>query len=106
SYSDQERLIAASRFNYGLLWHLQDMTKNLIAPAIVFAFMIADIVLGRATAFDWTLLAVFIVLSGIGLTVGLHRLFSHGAFVPTRGFKIVLGALGSMCWQRPLFLWV
>ena len=105
-YTDDDRLIDASRFRYGPLWHLQDMGKNLIAPVIGFAFMIADIVLGRATAFDWTLLAVFIVLSGIGLTVGLHRLFSHGAFVPTRAFKIVLGALGSMCWQRPLFLWV
>lgn len=106
NYADQAALADASRFRHGLLWHIQDFGKNFAAPFVGFLIMLADIFQGRATGFEWSLLALFIVLSGIGLTVGLHRLFSHGAFVPVRGFKIALGVLGSLVWQRPLFLWV
>lgn len=41
-----------------------------------------------------------------GVTVGFHRLFTHKAFKPNRGTKIVLAILGSMAIEGPLIRWV
>lgn len=53
------------------------------------------------------LLAVgFYALAGHGVTVGLHRYFTHGAFKANRGLKLALGMAGSMAVQGPLIRWV
>jgi stearoyl-CoA desaturase (delta-9 desaturase) len=41
-----------------------------------------------------------------GITVGFHRLFTHRSFQCVRLVKIVLGVLGSMAAQGPVFFWV
>lgn len=45
-------------------------------------------------------------LSLIGITVGFHRYFSHGAFQTSPIIRILLGILGSMSAQGPLIYWV
>jgi stearoyl-CoA desaturase (delta-9 desaturase) len=59
--------------------------------------------------FGWLelgLLAVMYLLSGLGVTVGFHRLFTHKAFQTTRPVRAVLGVLGSMAFEGPLLSWV
>jgi stearoyl-CoA desaturase (delta-9 desaturase) len=46
------------------------------------------------------------VLSGLGITVGFHRLFTHRAFETSRAVELVFVVLGSMAAQGPLFRWV
>jgi stearoyl-CoA desaturase (Delta-9 desaturase) len=50
--------------------------------------------------------AVLYVLTGIGTTVGLHRLFAHRAFVAATPVRATLGVLGTMAMQGPLIRWV
>ncbi|NUR83045.1 MAG: acyl-CoA desaturase, partial [Nonomuraea sp.] len=39
---------------------------------------------------------IFYTISGLGVTVGYHRYFTHGSFKANRGLKIALGIAGSL----------
>jgi stearoyl-CoA desaturase (Delta-9 desaturase) len=52
------------------------------------------------------LTALLYVLTGIGTTVGLHRLFAHRAFAAATGVRATLAVLGTMAMQGPLIRWV
>jgi stearoyl-CoA desaturase (delta-9 desaturase) len=76
-----------------------------------FAALIAVIVCGAAFGFapslvDCILASIFYAITGYGVTVGLHRYFTHGSFKANRGLKIGLGIAGSMAVQGPLIRWV
>ncbi|MFO0873205.1 MAG: fatty acid desaturase [Phycisphaerales bacterium] len=82
---------------------------NLGAVVIPFAGLVAAMVLLWGVAFSWTHLAVFAVmyvLTGLGITVGFHRLFTHRSFDTPRPVAILLAVLGSMAVQGPLLEWV
>ena len=54
-------------------------------------------------------LIVFIVMylaTGLGVTVGFHRLFTHRSFKAKRGVRIALATLGSMAIEGPVVAWV
>jgi stearoyl-CoA desaturase (delta-9 desaturase) len=46
------------------------------------------------------------VLTGLGITVGFHRLFTHRAFETSPVVQSILGILGSMAIEAPLLKWV
>ena len=48
----------------------------------------------------------FYCLTGLGVTVGLHRYFTHGAFKANRGLRIALAVAGSLAFQGPVTKWV
>ncbi|EWC61724.1 Fatty acid desaturase [Actinokineospora spheciospongiae] len=50
--------------------------------------------------------AVFFVFTGLGVTVGYHRFFTHGAFKATRWLKVVLAVAGGMSLQGSVTEWV
>ncbi len=57
----------------------------------------------------WTDVALsifFYFLSGLGVTVGFHRYFTHGSFKANRGLKIALAVAGSMAIEGPVIRWV
>jgi stearoyl-CoA desaturase (delta-9 desaturase) len=47
-------------------------------------------------------LAIFYTLTGLGITVGLHRLFTHRSFKTTRTLRALLAVRGSMAVEGPL----
>lgn len=49
---------------------------------------------------------VFYVGTGLGITVGFHRLFTHGSFEARPAFKYGLAIAGSMAIQGPVIRWV
>jgi stearoyl-CoA desaturase (delta-9 desaturase) len=55
---------------------------------------------------DLAVLAITYTLSGLGVTVGFHRLFTHRSFKTTRALRAVLAVLGSMSVQGPVIEWV
>lgn len=60
-------------------------------------------------AFGWVPLGLLVgmyLLTGLGITVGFHRLFTHRSFEANRVVQWVLGVLGSMAVQGPLIQWV
>jgi stearoyl-CoA desaturase (delta-9 desaturase) len=55
---------------------------------------------------DLLVLAITYTLTGLGITVGYHRLFTHRSFKTTRTLRALLAVLGSMAVEGPLIEWV
>jgi stearoyl-CoA desaturase (delta-9 desaturase) len=55
---------------------------------------------------DVLVLVVTYVLSGFGITVGYHRLFTHRSFKTTRAVRDVLAVLGAMAIEGSVIEWV
>ena len=88
-----------------------------LAPQIgVYVFVVLPLVALVATipfAWGWGLTwidvaiaAVFYVISGLGITVGFHRYFTHGSFKAKRPLRIALALAGSLAMQGPVITWV
>lgn len=57
----------------------------------------------------WTDIAIMVLmywLTGHGITVGFHRLFTHKSYKPNRAVKIFWAIAGSMAIQGPVIRWV
>ena len=52
------------------------------------------------------MLAITYTLTGLGITVGFHRLFTHRSFKTTRTMRALLAVLGSMAVEGRLDDWV
>jgi stearoyl-CoA desaturase (delta-9 desaturase) len=55
---------------------------------------------------DVVLFLVLYVVSGLGTTVGYHRLFTHRSFETTKTVRAAFAILGSMTVQGPVTQWV
>jgi stearoyl-CoA desaturase (delta-9 desaturase) len=55
---------------------------------------------------DVAVLAIVYSLTGLGVTVGFHRLFTHRSFKTARPLRFALAALGSAAIEGPLIEWV
>ncbi|MFM9957677.1 MAG: acyl-CoA desaturase [Phycisphaerales bacterium] len=58
--------------------------------------------------FSWlylTLLVTMYLATGLGITIGYHRLFTHKSFETSRVVTFILGVLGSMAIEGPLIRW-
>ncbi|HXW33053.1 MAG TPA: acyl-CoA desaturase [Acidimicrobiales bacterium] len=83
------------------------MTVALVAgPALVLGITIT-LLWGHAVNLSDVLMgAIFYVVTGFGITIGFHRLFTHKSFRPRRLLKIVLAVLGSMAIEGSVTSWV
>jgi stearoyl-CoA desaturase (delta-9 desaturase) len=82
---------------------------NLTAVILPLCGFIATVVLLWRWGIDRTQLAIFAtmyLLTGFGITVGFHRLFTHRAFEAARPLQMALAVLGSMAVEGPLLRWV
>ena len=50
--------------------------------------------------------AILYVSTGLGITVGFHRLFTHRSFKTGRAVRAVIGILGSAAIEGPVISWV
>ncbi len=79
-----------------------------IIVVIPFLGLIAAISSLWGRAVTWTELVPFLVMyvaTGLGITIGYHRLFTHRSFETFRPIKLLLAVLGSMSVQGPLLKW-
>ncbi|HEV7459772.1 MAG TPA: acyl-CoA desaturase, partial [Solirubrobacteraceae bacterium] len=84
-------------------------TANLFAVVIPFIAFLAALVLlwNRAVGpLDLAILAVLYLASGIGVTVGFHRLLTHRSFETHRPLKYAFAVMGSLSVQGPVITWV
>lgn len=58
------------------------------------------------TWLDLVLATVFYVVATLGVTVGYHRYFTHGAFKAGRPLRVALAIAGSMAVQGSVIFWV
>jgi stearoyl-CoA desaturase (Delta-9 desaturase) len=77
--------------------------------AVPFLALLAAVPLAWGWGLGWhdlVLAVTFYYLSGLGVSVGLHRYFTHGSFKAKRGFKVALAIAGSLSIEKPVITWV
>ena len=82
---------------------------NAIAVIVPFLGLVVGIAFLWGRGFSWVELGLFLgmyIITGVGITVGYHRLFTHRAFETSRVVQFILAVLGSMAVQGPLMQWV
>jgi stearoyl-CoA desaturase (Delta-9 desaturase) len=55
---------------------------------------------------DIAIAAVFYAVSGLGITVGFHRYFTHGSFKARRWLRVALALAGSLAVEGNIIQWV
>src|SRR5918992_4314615 len=89
----------------------RDMTpleKRVNLAAVVVPFLATLVLLWNSavTATDLAILAVMYVLTGLGVTVGFHRMLTHRSFQAPKPIEYAFAVLGSMAVQGPVMAWV
>jgi len=82
---------------------------NLIGVVLPFVAVIAAIVLLWHRAIGWTELGLLVALywlTGFGVTIGYHRLFTHRAFETSKPMRAALAVLGSLAIEGSVIKWV
>ncbi|PWK86357.1 stearoyl-CoA desaturase (delta-9 desaturase) [Lentzea atacamensis] len=77
-----------------------------VIPALALA---AAVPLAWGWGLGWVdigLAVFFYTFTCLGVTIGFHRYFTHGAFKATRALRIGLAITGSMAMQGPILGWV
>jgi stearoyl-CoA desaturase (delta-9 desaturase) len=84
-----------------------------VVLAIFIAVPFAAIVTAVPVAWGWGLgwwdIAIAVVMymvSGLGITVGFHRYFTHGSFRANAPLKVALAIAGSLAIEGPVIRWV
>jgi stearoyl-CoA desaturase (Delta-9 desaturase) len=55
---------------------------------------------------DVVLAIAFYYFTGLGISIGFHRYFTHGSFKAKKGLRIMLAIAGSMALEGPVLGWV
>lgn len=82
---------------------------SLAVVILPFAGLVTAIVLLWGVALSWihlVLLGVGYLITGLGITVGYHRLFTHRSFDTNPVVKAFFGIAGSMAAEGPILTWV
>jgi stearoyl-CoA desaturase (delta-9 desaturase) len=74
-----------------------------LGTALAIAIALGD---GTVRRVDLALFATLSVLTGIGVSAGLHRLFSHRSFETVRGLRWFLGLAGAATGQGYVLRWI
>jgi stearoyl-CoA desaturase (delta-9 desaturase) len=77
---------------------------SLIAGAGLIAVPLFGLVYGY-TWLDWTMFVLLYMVSGLGITVGYHRLISHRSFMCSDWVKTVLLVAGGWALQNSALKW-
>jgi stearoyl-CoA desaturase (delta-9 desaturase) len=90
---------------------MSKLEQRITIAAVVIPFLgfIAAVVLAWGGAFDWLDLGIFLfmyAITGAGITVGYHRLFTHRSFETTKPIYAGLAIAGSMSVQGAPIHWV
>lgn len=82
---------------------------TLVAVIVPFVGLLVAVYGFWGWGFSWIDLVAVIVMytaTGLGITIGFHRLFTHRSFETVRPVKLLLAVLGSMAAEGPLLRWV
>jgi stearoyl-CoA desaturase (Delta-9 desaturase) len=82
---------------------------NLVVTVAPLALLGFAIFLAWGSALHWSdlvVMAITYVLTGVGITVGYHRLFTHRSFKTSRLLRALFAVLGSAAVEGPVIEWV
>jgi stearoyl-CoA desaturase (Delta-9 desaturase) len=80
-----------------------------VVVILPFLAFVAAVPVAWGWGLGWTDVALFLAFyipSGLGITVGYHRLFTHSSFKANRPLRIALAIAGSLAIEGPVIRWV
>jgi stearoyl-CoA desaturase (Delta-9 desaturase) len=77
-----------------------------LAPIAALGFVAWQLWDGLLGPADVAVFAIMYLLTGLGVTVGFHRLFTHRSFKTSRPVRAVFAVLGSAAIEGPVISWV
>jgi stearoyl-CoA desaturase (delta-9 desaturase) len=77
-----------------------------VVPLLGLAFAVWHAWNGLLRPGDVAIFALLYVITGLGVTVGFHRHFTHRSFKTRGGVRAVLAVLGSAAIEGPVISWV
>jgi len=85
--------------------------QTLLWAYVVLPFLavLAAVPVAWGWGMSWTdvvIAVTFYLVSGLGITVGFHRYFTHGSFKARRGLRIALAVAGTLAIEGPVIRWV
>jgi stearoyl-CoA desaturase (Delta-9 desaturase) len=86
-----------------------DRLANLVVTLVPLALLGFAIYVAWGGTLHWpdlVVLAITYVLTGVGITVGFHRLFTHRSFKTSRVLRALFAVLGSAAVEGPVIEWV
>jgi stearoyl-CoA desaturase (delta-9 desaturase) len=86
-------------------------TRVAVLAAVILPFVAlgVGVWLAWGHAFDWWqlgIVSVMYLISGLGVTLGYHRLFTHQSFHTSRAVEATLGVMAGTAAEGPLLWWV
>ncbi len=108
-----ELLVAGTKFENTESEHLEDAglaerIATFFVVTLPVAGVVVSIVLLWGVAFNWVYLAIMAgmyLVSGLGITIGFHRYFTHKSFDTSKPVAAFLGIAGSMAVEGSLLDW-
>jgi stearoyl-CoA desaturase (Delta-9 desaturase) len=79
---------------------------GIVLPFLGLAFAIVFLWHRMVGPTELSILAVGYLVTGVGVTVGFHRLFTHRSFETYRGVRYAFAVLGEMAVEGDIFAWV
>jgi stearoyl-CoA desaturase (Delta-9 desaturase) len=77
-----------------------------VGPMVALVFAGWQLWDGLLNGSDLIVFAIMYLLTGLGVTVGLHRLFTHRSFKTSPAMRFVFAVLGSAAIEGPVISWV
>ena len=76
------------------------------APVLALGFVVWQVWGDFLRWSDVIVFAVMYLATGLGITIGFHRYFTHRSFKTSRPLRAVLAVLGSVAIEGPIISWV
>jgi stearoyl-CoA desaturase (delta-9 desaturase) len=95
-----------------LIGHRRSLPEAFVVKLFIlipFAALVAAVPMLWGWGLGWTdvaLATAFYLVSSLGVTVGYHRLFTHGSFKANRPLRIALAIAGGLASQGSVVAWV
>src|SRR5689334_21649764 len=78
---------------------------GVVGPLIATVYAIAQLWQRYVNWSDIALLFVFYLISGLGITVGFHRMLTHKSFETSKPIKALFLIIGCMAWEGNPIVW-
>jgi stearoyl-CoA desaturase (Delta-9 desaturase) len=89
-----------------LFWQRLSLLLVTVVPLAGLVYAITTLWGQGISTVDFGLLVGFYFFTGLGITVGFHRLFTHQSFRAARSVRVLLAIAGSMAIQGSVIDWV
>jgi stearoyl-CoA desaturase (delta-9 desaturase) len=83
------------------------VTLAIVAAPVIGLSVAIPLLWGHAVNLSDLIMGIVLyTVTGFGITIGFHRLFTHSSFKPCRALKIALAMVGSMAIEGSVTSWV